>query len=196
MRLLVEYLYLLDYEPLTVQVQFEDSSSQSDTMSSGQYGHVYGTSAISAFGGPQSPFSVPFRNVTESSLTVHALPIGDYHGGLNRPDNRRTKSNRSMAGAPPEPSPLATNEPHLTLHARMYAAGHKYGIDGLKALALDKFKIQVTRHWFVKRTRLSDSQTPSTNRCSGSPPILQKRSTKYIIPHRRQIRIVCIPLGA
>ena len=30
---------------------------------------------------------------------------------------------------------------------RMYTAGHKYGIDGLKALALDKYKIQLTRHW-------------------------------------------------
>jgi hypothetical protein len=47
----------------------------------------------------------------------------------------------------PEPSPLATTEPHLVLHARMYAAASRYEIAGLKALALDKFKIQLTLHW-------------------------------------------------
>lgn len=47
----------------------------------------------------------------------------------------------------PEPSPLASPQPHLVLHARMYAAADKYGIGGLKALSLDKFKIQLTRHW-------------------------------------------------
>ena len=50
----------------------------------------------------------------------------------------------------PEPSPLATDEPHLTLHANLYAAAQTYDIDGLKALSLDKFKIQVTRHWYVR----------------------------------------------
>jgi hypothetical protein len=29
----------------------------------------------------------------------------------------------------------------------MYAAAERYQIAGLKALALDKFKIQLTRHW-------------------------------------------------
>ena len=95
-----------------------------------------------------------FRNRTESTLTVHALPGGDFHGtfGSARPppeNQRRRKSNRGMNGASPEVSPLATSSPCLALHARMYTAGYKYGIEGLKALALDKFKIQLTRHWFV-----------------------------------------------
>lgn len=153
-RLLVEYLYLLDYEPIGLG-PFEDQSSHGDSSDGmsvrtepGQYGHVYGTSAVSAFGGPlSSPFSGVFRNRTDSHLTVHAIPGagGDFHGSFGRPENRRSKSSQPRV---PEPSPLATNEPNLTLHARMYACGHKYGIDGLKALALDKFKIQLTRHWY------------------------------------------------
>jgi hypothetical protein len=158
-RHLVEYLYLLDYDPPEATPTEESSShddsggSSSDQMSvrttdAGQYGHVYGTSAVSAFGGPQSPFSGIFRNRTESSLTVHALPgAGDFHGAFGRPNGHRRPSNRAMVTAVPEPSPLATSTPCLTLHARMYTAGYKYGIDGLKALALDKFKIQLTRHW-------------------------------------------------
>ncbi len=146
-QLLIEYLYLLDYEP-NISAVAEDASSHgdsSDTMSvrteGGQYGQVYGTSAISAFGGPQSPFSQVYRTRTESSLTVHAIPTSDFHGTFGRTANRGRKTHRQ------DPSPLATTAPRLALHARMYTAGHKYGIDGLKTLALDKFKIQLTRHW-------------------------------------------------
>ena len=143
---------MLDYEPLG-NVLAEDVSSHGDSSDSmsirteaGHYGQVYGTSAVSAFGGPQSPFSNIYRSRTESTLTVHALPTADFHGSFGRPNVRRRKSNRASG---PEPSPLATNAPCLILHARMYTAGHKYGIEGLKALALDKFKIQMTRHWYV-----------------------------------------------
>lgn len=149
-------MYLLDYEPLgvTSAEDSRDGSSHghsSDTMSvsteAGHYGQVYGTSAVSAFGGPQSPFSNMFRNRTESTLTVHAMPGGDF-GTFGRPLNHRRKPCPSTNGGP-QASPLATSSPCLTLHARMYTAAHKYGIDGLKALALDKFKIQLTRHWLV-----------------------------------------------
>ena len=105
-----------------------------------------GTSALNAFGGPHhGHFSTGYRSRTESALTVHALPDGNIHGAFIRPNHLRRKSNRGA----PEPSPLATAEPNLILHASMYAAGHKYGVNGLKVLALDKFKIQLTRHWLV-----------------------------------------------
>ncbi len=147
-RLLLEYMYLLDYDPLLSNALYAASSNgDSDTMSvrteAGQYGHVYGTSAVSAFGGPQSPLTQPYRSRTESTLTVHALPTADFHGTFGRTANRGRKASR------PEPSPLASAAPGLSLHARMYTAGHKYGVDGLKALALDKFKIQLTRHWYA-----------------------------------------------
>ena len=151
-RLLVEYMYLLDYEPPEITPTDDSSSTHGDSSDSvsvrteGGYGQVYGTSAISAFGGPQSPFSSVFRHRTESHLTVHAMPSGDFNN-FARMDPRRRQTSRGMLSSPPDPSPLASNEPHLTLHARMYAAGRKYGIEGLKSLALDKFKIQLTRHW-------------------------------------------------
>jgi hypothetical protein len=143
-------MYLLDYEPRGSNSEgpSEDSSSShgefSDTMSirteAGNYGQVYGTSAVSAFGGPMSPGHL-YRNRTQSTLTVHALPTTEFHGTFGRTANRGRKASRQ------EPSPLATAAPCLSLHAKMYTAGHTYGIDGLKNLALDKFKIQLTRHW-------------------------------------------------
>jgi hypothetical protein len=140
----------------------------------GQYGHVYGSSAVAAFGGPHtlsanqhSPFSTAafVRSRPDSSLTAHALPDRSS-GNSNAPDfvtfaqhgavsiapssngPRRRKTTRDMLVAKgPEASPLAGRVPHLLLHAKMYAAAERYQIAGLKALALDKFKIQLTRHW-------------------------------------------------
>lgn len=98
----------------------------------------------------QSPYNTPFghnRDRSEASqLTVHALPGATDFSALQRPEGHRRSSARSSTG-PPDPSPLATKEPNLVLHARVYAAGERYGIAGLKAMALDKFKIQLTRHW-------------------------------------------------
>ena len=146
-----------------------DSSDSLSTLSRdpAQYGNIYGASAVSAFGGPQphlhpqpqhghpgSPWVPPAvylnRSRTESQLTVHALPL-EYHGNFGqqhrhpKPGGGHRRGSGGEGG--PEVSPLATEEPDLVLHARMYAAGRKFGVEGLKALALDKFKIQLTRHW-------------------------------------------------
>ncbi|KAF2721149.1 hypothetical protein K431DRAFT_346642 [Polychaeton citri CBS 116435] len=183
-RLLIEYFYILDYEPLDprhdqlVPHTPTDNSSNSDTISvrtdAGTYGNVYGTSAIAAFGGPQaSPFSANFkshsRDRSDSNLTIHALP-GTGYGAFSAPvvGSTRATPGRRRVTAPPDPSPLATSEPHLTLHARMYAAAEKYGIHGLKVLALDKFKIQLTRHWdsfeFAEAIHIVYSTTPATDK--------------------------------
>jgi hypothetical protein len=139
----------------------------------GHYGHVYGSSAVAAFGGPHnlssnqhSPFSTAafLRPRPDSALTSHAMP-GTGGGSSGAPDfatfaqhgpvsiapshgPRRHKTTRGLLIAKgPEASPLAGKVPHLLLHAKMYAAAERYKIGGLKALALDKFKIQLTRHW-------------------------------------------------
>ena len=192
-RLLVEYFYLLDYEPLVPMPPPKDDgrsshsggsrSGDSDTMSvrteAGTYGHVYGTSAVSAFGGPRdpgSPFSAVFRHGrdrSDSSLTVHAMPAHDISsfGGVAGTRRRKSGTRDAMSGmrsSAPESSPLATPEPHLTLHARIYSAAHKYGIAGLSALALDKFKIQLTRHWdsseFAEAIHVVYNSTPSSDK--------------------------------
>lgn len=156
-RLMIEYMYLLDYEPRTAYPEDHESQTETDSISvrteAGQYGQVYGTSAVSAFGGPahqHSPYSAVFRHRADSSLTSHALPQ-EHLPLYSAPQPRRRRVARGQAISPPDPSPLATIEPNLTLHAKMYALGEQYGIAGLKALALDKFKIQLTRHWSVNR---------------------------------------------
>lgn len=192
---MLEYFYLLDYEPLVTPRDhgFEDqestetglhgSSDVSDTMSIQtaplQYGHVYGTSAVSAFGGPASahpmtsPYSSNFgaggrnRDRIESTLTIHAIPNDFSPFGRPSPGKRRGES-RSLMPTPPDPSPLATNAPNLVLHSKMYAAGDQYGVPGLKALALDKFKIQLTRHWdspeFAEAIHIVYSSTPASDK--------------------------------
>ncbi|GIZ44816.1 hypothetical protein CKM354_000800300 [Cercospora kikuchii] len=175
-RLIVEYFYLLDYDPIirlpdpTTPASRHSSDATSVRTDAGNYGHVYGTSAISAFGGPASPFSPPFRARTDSALTMHAMPLGatEYTAYNTNQPRRRQQANRSMVTNPPEPSPLATQEPHLVLHARMYAAAEQYGVGGLKALCLDKFKIQLTRHWdaveLAEAIHVVYSSTPATDK--------------------------------
>lgn len=159
-RLVIEYLYLLDYEPeaqsvRNISIHSGDSDGTSVRTDPVNFGHVYGTSAVSAFGGPRDslaghlPYATVFghsRDRSESQLTVHALPGADF-SALGVSQNRRRMASRSPSRATPDPSPLAAREPNLTVHARVYAAAARYGIGGLKALALDKFKIQLTRHW-------------------------------------------------
>ncbi|EMC93767.1 hypothetical protein BAUCODRAFT_36217 [Baudoinia panamericana UAMH 10762] len=184
-RLLVEYFYLLDYDPIVPPPKDAESASihgsdKSDALSvrtgstdAVQYGHVYGTSAVSAFGGPahrEPRFSATFNghDRRDSSLTVHAIPGHDFSPFGDRPPIGRGKSNRSLGNAAPEPSPLATAEPNLVLHAKMYAAGDRYGVAGLKSLALDKFKIQLTRHWdmaeFAEAIHVVYNTTPSSDK--------------------------------
>lgn len=166
---MVEYLYLLDYDPIVTPIEETSSRDSSDTMSvrtdPGQYGLVYGQSAVSAFGGPAQNTIYPHgvRARTDSSLTAHALPtVPDYANFSGTSPSRRRKT------TPPNPSPLATKDPHLVLHARMYAAGERYGISGLKALSLDKFKIQATRHWdsdeLAEAIHIVYTSTPKSDR--------------------------------
>lgn len=161
-RYMLQYLYLLDYHPPpssptppTVPSKDHDSDSASTRTDPIQYGQVYGAAAISAFGGPRESLSGPLPYLTpynhsrnESQLTVHAIPgVADFTALSHANHQRRTASARSIIGDPPDPSPLASQEPHLVLHARVYAAANRYGLDGLKAVALNKFRTQLTRHW-------------------------------------------------
>lgn len=68
--------------------------------------------------------------------------------------NSRSRAN-SRAMTPPESPCYDDNEfededvaeSDLVTHARVYAAAEKYGIPGLKALAQQKFEIQVASRW-------------------------------------------------
>jgi hypothetical protein len=56
------------------------------------------------------------------------------------------KNNRSATTCPDEASP-PIESPNLTSHAKVYALAEKFGIRGLKALALDKFAAEAAKHW-------------------------------------------------
>nr|POF22322.1 hypothetical protein CFP56_36407 [Quercus suber] len=137
----------------------EDDVSQPDSndtaslrTEAGAYGQVYGTSAVSAFGGPATQPHTELSGVTRSfpitSFTSHAAPSADFSHFLDSP-HRLGPRRRAISNPAPEPSPLATRESFLILHAKVYAAAECLGVRGLKALALDKFKLQLTRHWYV-----------------------------------------------
>lgn len=177
---MLQYLYLLDYNP-TPQAQVAPSVSSkdhdSDTASTKtdaiQYGQVYGAAAISAFGGLResmqglSPYLDPFHHRNESQLTLHAAPgMADFSVLQQQRERASLRSVRSAG--PPEPSHFASPEPNLVLHARVYAAAGYYGLGGMKALALEKLRIQLTRHWdsveFAEAINVIYTSTPNTDK--------------------------------
>ena len=112
-----------------------------------------------------SPAARPMKHVSTAPLdgggiaTTARKPVGRAAtvapvGGTKMPG---TSAHRHVSNPPPthhhphlpppEPSPLATDAPYLVLHAKVFSAAVRYGMPGLRALALDKFKIQLTRHW-------------------------------------------------
>lgn len=179
-NMMLEYMYLLDYFPPTRSSSSRRTSqdSISDTVTrTGSKGHDSDTMsirtdavafghAVTAFGGPRedplitpipdSPFTLPFRRTLPDAT--------DFSSAMHRSQHPLTRAHSTPA---PEISPLATPEAHLSFHARAYAAGERYGIAGLKALALDKYKIQLTRHWdhpeFPESIHIVYSSTPASD---------------------------------
>ena len=189
---MLEYLYLLDYLPVALsRADSHGSDGSSIRTEALAFGNVYGTSAVSAFGGPQhhsamdlqSPFSTVFPNAREradSTLTVHAIPHHDLSVYGGSPVDRRKRAQSRVR--PPESSPLATREPHLVLHARMYAIAVKFSIAGLSALALDKFKIQLTRHWYARWS--FEQLSVQADHTPGTRLSLRRRSMWCTTPRR------------
>ncbi|KAL2166783.1 hypothetical protein VTG60DRAFT_2136 [Thermothelomyces hinnuleus] len=56
-------------------------------------------------------------------------------------------SNKTPKSAYSIPPPQGFEVPNLTIHARLYALAEKYDVQGLKALALEKFKEEARIHW-------------------------------------------------
>lgn len=182
-------MYLLDYKPVepnpthvvSDSLSATDGNFRSESLRSlsepVQYGFLYGTSAISAFGGPssvrlppgepESTFSRSFgQQATEDySLTAYAMPVNEVSRWSPKPP---VCSADSSSVGPPKPSTWAAHQPTLALHAKMYAAADRYGVVSLKASALDKFKVQLTRHWdsdeFAQCVHVVYSTTPPSDR--------------------------------
>ena len=64
--------------------------------------------------------------------------------------------------------PLENESSNLILHVKLYGLGEFYLIEGLKALALKKFRADAQRHWqtddFLKAAEEAYTSTPSHDR--------------------------------
>ncbi|SMQ49233.1 unnamed protein product [Zymoseptoria tritici ST99CH_3D7] len=161
-RLVVEYLYSFDYQATTTTPasarfpsKYRASRTSSVRLDAIDYGQLYGMSATCAFGGPDSyPQSGVMRasghlSRPNTAMAAQALPLItiNCHTISQAGNWTRSSSDRNATFGVPQPSPHATVEPHLLMHTKVYAAATKYGIDGLKALAMKKLNTQLTRHF-------------------------------------------------
>ncbi|SMR50238.1 unnamed protein product [Zymoseptoria tritici ST99CH_3D1] len=161
-RLVVEYLYSFDYQATTTTPasarfpsKYRASRTSSVRLDAIDYGQLYGMSATCAFGGPDSyPQSGVMRasghlSPPNTAMAAQALPLItiNCHTIPQAGTWSLSSSDRNATFGVPPPSPHATVEPHLLVHTKVYAAATKYGIGGLKALAMKKLNIQLTRHF-------------------------------------------------
>lgn len=73
-------------------------------------------------------------------------PFGSVNDGWPTSASKKKKGKRSVKG--PLMGSIDPNQvSNLTLHAKVYALGEKYGITGLKTLAIAKFEDEVKDHW-------------------------------------------------
>lgn len=76
-------------------------------------------------------------------------------------------------------------DPNLIIHANVYALGEQYGVEGLKAVALQKFSKEVDVHWatddFLQAAELVYNSTPEHDR--GMRDVI--KNTFY--RHRREL---------
>jgi hypothetical protein len=82
-------------------------------------------------------------------LVVHYLYHLDYsHVSLDEEDNgHRDLENKLPATTHPDEAVSRIDPPNLTTHVKVYTLAEKFGIRGVKALALDKFTAEAAEHW-------------------------------------------------
>ncbi|KAI5457494.1 hypothetical protein BGZ63DRAFT_394864 [Mariannaea sp. PMI_226] len=98
------------------------------------YSNIPASTPVEQPSGPPNPFTSPEINQTTPSPFLDNLSLSPASVRKNK---RRFKG-LSMLQKPPS---------NLNLHAKVYALGEKYGIKGLKALAVKKFEDEVVHHW-------------------------------------------------
>ena len=151
-KLMIYYFYHLDYPYVSLYDTLWNSEDMSEKVSSDE------------------DFDLPSTKLTaessEQNLGVHTS--GDLPEGLDqsivedsfevRPKMKKTKHNSArdstsrtkahkISWREREALMGDVSQPNLVIHARLYSLAEKYGILGLKAVALEKFQNELSQHW-------------------------------------------------
>jgi hypothetical protein len=148
---MLHYFYHQDYPYVEVPSGDKDADQQRETP---------GGSSIQDYPVPLSLTQIHYRLNPPSAVGQDA----DFDSALqNDPWRNRRKKDKALTTPPHErqwsgrgmrphynlsSQPDAfLQSPNLAIHASVYSIAEKYGIPGLKALALDKFEKEASVHW-------------------------------------------------
>ena len=156
-RLMIHYFYHLDYPHVSLyDASLEENlpeRRETNRMSSPDNAMVPGD-------GLEEPiYDVPSEKIEAEPASE---PVDDVWSGLRKKSKRSKKEKKgprvsnspvplwrasSPISLPGTPINEVIQEPNLVLHAEVYALAEKYGIEGLKYLALEKFGVDSSKHW-------------------------------------------------
>lgn len=154
-RLMVDYLYQLDYH-LGPKPEPEEQERSYPCE-------------------PESPVAQVIDIFEDLSGPVEPAEGGGYYSVKKK--GKKKKGMNSVEISAPPPLELPPNTPPantpparvddvLCLHARMYALADKYGIDDLKYLARCKFTDEMSEHWDSREFPLAVQTVYSTTQAS------------------------------
>jgi ABC-type branched-subunit amino acid transport system substrate-binding protein len=120
-------------------------------------------------------------HVDDEEYLIDGVSGGSSRGTWGNSKKEKGRKNKATLGstyakpgfkeAEQEPVPEAAEavrSPNLIIHATVYALAEKYGVAGLKALALEKFSEEADQHWdntdFVQAATEVYTGTPKNDR--------------------------------
>ncbi len=141
---MVHYLYQLDYVPTASS---DCSMTEGPTADESQA--IYDAHGQISYV-PQNPSPVIHRRCVYGAYAewdvANAGPSSAASFGVRTKEKKgKTYLTDSELNEPFSSRP--TTEPNLLLHVSIYALADKYGIQGLKTLAAEKFHVQAREHW-------------------------------------------------
>lgn len=160
--IVVHYLYHLDYPSIPMLVEDKiDSNGNGRQYDSDAHWQINGHNNGPMPDGPVTEVGYGPKEDSASVETVEELRLT----GLSKKDKKRKKRKGSAKIVTEElfaePKDFSVEEAeiyeeapaealttsHIVTHAKIYALSKKYGIEGLKALALEKFEDEVQHSW-------------------------------------------------
>ncbi|RYO84306.1 hypothetical protein DL766_008139 [Monosporascus sp. MC13-8B] len=145
-----------------------------------------------ASGQPQRPMEYSIENEQFADPPTSPSPTGDNGAdAASRKSKKKKRRNtqaesdsssaavavqtpiRAPIQAPaqtqePSPAVAAAQAPNLAVHARLYALASKYAVEGLRALAAEKFERGIGQHWetedFLRAAREAYTSTDRADR--------------------------------